>query len=341
MRIAIVSDAWLPQRNGVVRVLVSLIAQLRSLGNTVHVVSPDQFRTLPMPSYPEIPLALLPGRGVARQLTEFAPQAVHIATEGPLGWAARAWCLRHRLPFTTAYHTQFPHYLRARTGLPLALSFALVRRFHRPSSGVLVPSPSVYQELTARGFGHLRQWSHGVDTQVFRPRPKDLFPEPRPIFMYVGRVTVDKNLPAFLDLDLPGSKIVVGDGPARAALMRRYPRIRFHIANNDDELSRCYSAADAFVFPSLTDTFGLVMLEALACGVPVAGFPVTGPRDVLAGSTAGVLSNDLRDAALQALAIAPAECLRHANGFSWLMVAEQFRSYLHPIPANHLPRSRS
>lgn len=331
MRIAIVSDAWAPQRNGVVRVLASLLEQLQIQGDTVLVISPDQFRTMPMPSYPEIPLALLPQRGVARQLVEFEPQAVHIATEGPLGWAARAWCLKYQRPFTTAYHTQFPHYLKARTGLPLVVSFAVVRHFHKPSSGVLVPSPSVYRELTDRGFDSLRQWSHGVDTQVFRPRSKDYFPDPRPIFMYVGRVTVDKNLPAFLDLDLPGSKIIVGDGPARAALRRRYPQVRFHTAQGDDELSRCYSAADAFVFPSRTDTFGLVMLEALACGVPVAGYPVTGPRDVLCGSTAGVLSDDLRDAALRALAIPPADCLRHAAEFSWLKVAEQFRSFLHPF----------
>lgn len=331
MRIAIVTDAWFPQRNGVVRVLNSLRGELQARGDEVGMISPDQFRTVPLPSYPEIPLAVLPGRQVARQLAEFAPQAVHIATEGPLGWAARAWCLKRRLPFTTAYHTQFPHYLKARTGVPLPLSFAVVRRFHRPSSAVLVPSPSVCQELSQRGFRNLRQWSHGVDTAAFRPRTRDFFGEQRPIFMYVGRVTVDKNLPAFLDLDLPGRKIVVGDGPARPALTRRYPQVTFHVANGDDELSRCYSAADAFVFPSRTDTFGLVILEALACGVPVAAFPVTGPRDVLAGSDAGILSEDLRAAALQAMDIPPERCLAHAARFSWAAVADQFLSYLRPF----------
>ena len=331
MRIAIVSDAWTPQRNGVVRVLASLRQELEARGCSVEVVSPDQFRTVPLPSYSEIPLAVMPGRGVASRLGAFRPQAVHIATEGPLGWAARAWCVARGLPFTTAYHTQFPHYLRVRTGLPLAASFALMRWFHRPSSGVLVPSPSVHEELSGRGFERLRQWSHGVDTQVFHPRPKTFFNVARPIFLYAGRVTVDKNLPAFLDLDLPGSKIVVGDGPARESLMRRYPETRFHIAKTDDELAWCYSAADAFVFPSRTDTFGLVMLEAMACGVPVAAFPVTGPRDVLAGSDAGVLSEDLAAAARQALPIPPGNCLRHAARFSWSAVADQFLSYLQPI----------
>ncbi len=330
MRVAIVTDAWHPQRNGVVRVVDTLARRLRARGHAVGLLTPEAFRRVPMPGYPEIGLAVLPGRGVAAFLDGFAPDAVHLVTEGPLGWAARRWCLDRGFPFTTAYHTQFPHYVKARLGLPLSWGFRAVRRFHAPSAGVLVPSHSVRRELAGRGFGNLRQWSHGVDAATFRPLAKDRFALPRPIFLYVGRVTVDKNLPAFLDLDLPGSKVVVGDGPARAALMRRYPRVLFHIANGDAELARCYSAADAFVFPSLTDTFGLVMLEALACGVPVAAFPVTGPRDVIGGSGAGVLDADLRAAALRALAVPPELCRRHAEAFSWDSVAQEFLRFLAP-----------
>ncbi|MGE5503129.1 MAG: glycosyltransferase family 4 protein [Actinomycetota bacterium] len=329
MKIAIVTDAWHPQPNGVVRVLSTLVRELGASGHRVEVLSPDRFRTVPCPTYPEIPLALFPRRGTGRWLEETAPDAVHIATEGPLGWAARAWCVKRGRPFTTAYHTKFPQYVSTRTGLPLALPVALVRRFHAPSAGVLVPTPTVLAELDAWGFANLRQWSHGVDTAVFRPRGKAAFDHlPRPVFLYVGRVTVDKNLPAFLDLDLPGSKVVVGSGPSRDALMRRYPDAHFIIAQGDEQLAGYFSAADAFVFPSRTDTFGLVMLEALACGVPVAAFPVAGPLDVLGGSDAGVLSDDLRSAALSALAIPPGRCQAHAARFSWTAVAEQFLANL-------------
>jgi glycosyltransferase involved in cell wall biosynthesis len=324
-RIALVTDAWHPQPNGVVRVLSSLERRLTERGLTVGVLSPDRFRTMPCPSYPEIRLALLPRRGTAAWLDRFAADAIHIATEGPLGWAARSWCLRHDRPFTTAYHTKFPQYVAARTGLPLAAPYWAVRRFHAPSRGVLVPTPSILAELQAWRFANLRLWSHGVDTEVFRPRPKTAFADlPRPLFLYVGRVTVDKNLPAFLDLDLPGSKVVVGSGPSRATLMQRYPAARFVIAQGDEELAGYFAAADAFVFPSRTDTFGLVMLEALASGVPVAAFPVPGPLDVIGDSGAGVLSEDLRAAALAALDIPPARCVAHAAGFSWAAVTDQF-----------------
>jgi glycosyltransferase involved in cell wall biosynthesis len=325
IRIAIVTDAWYPQANGVVRVLDTLRQHLIETGHTVGVLSPELFRTIPCPSYPEIPLALFPGAGLAAWLRDFAPDAIHIATEGPLGWAARAWCRRQGRPFTTAYHTKFPQYVTARTGLPLAIPYAVVRRFHAPSQGVLVPTASVLAELEQQRFTNLRLWSHGVDTKIFHPRPKTAFDGlPRPVFLYVGRVTVDKNLPAFLDLDLPGTKVVVGSGPSREALMRLYPQARFIIANGDQELGSYFASADAFVFPSRTDTFGLVMLEALASGVPVAAFPVPGPLDVIGQSGAGILSEDLRQAALAACEISPERCIAHARGFSWRTVTEQF-----------------
>ena len=331
--IVFVTDAWFPQPNGVVRVLSSLKQELEAAGHQITVIEPGQFRTVPLPTYSEIRLAVLPGRRVAHLLTSLRPDAIHIATEGPLGWAARNWCLRQQVPFTTAYHSKFPEYIQARTGLPLDWLYGLVRRFHAPSQVVLAPSQNVFRELSDRGFTKVRAWVHGVDTTVFSPDRKDLFPLPRPIFLYVGRVTVDKNLPAFLDLDLPGSKVVVGSGPQRDALIRRYPQTLFHIAKDDSELRRCFNAGDVFVFPSRTDTFGLVMLEALACGVPVAAFPVTGPTDVLldAVGSAGILDTDLKAAALKALELDPADCRAHALRFGWDEVTRQFLEALAPI----------
>jgi glycosyltransferase involved in cell wall biosynthesis len=331
MRIAIVTDAWHPQRNGVVRVLATLHDTVAEFGHTIRAFEPGAFVTLPCPTYPEIPLALAPKRRLGRLLDGFAPDAVHLATEGPLGWAGRAWCLSRRLPFTTAYHTKFPHYVRARTGVPLSWPYAVMRRFHGPAAAVLCPSASVHRELGEWGFANAVEWSHGVDTAIFRPQPKDFIDLPRPLFMYVGRVAVEKNLPAFLSLDLPGSKMVVGDGPARAGLMRRFPDAHFRIANGDAELSRYFAAADAFVFPSLTDTFGLVMLEALASGVPVAAFPVSGPRDVIGDAAVGVLDTDLGRAALAALALSPDACRAYAQRFSWDAVARQFLDHLRPF----------
>ena len=234
-------------------------------------------------------------------------------------------------PFSTAFHTKFPEYLQARTKLPLDWLYKGARKFHEPSGAVMVPAPAVYRELEGRGFGNLKLWSHGVDTDVFQPGPKDFLDLPRPIFMFIGRVTVDKNLPGFLDLDLPGSKAVVGSGPAREQLMKRYPETPFFIADGDVELARYYNAADVFVFPSLTDTFGLVMLEALACGVPVAAFPVTGPLDVIGSEGPGVLDEDLARAAVRALDIAPDRCRKWALGFSWDRVADEFLDFLQPI----------
>ena len=328
MRIALVTDAWHPQRNGVVRVLSSLANRLTGRGYTLKVFQPDHHLTIPCPSYPEIPLSIFPGPGLSRQLNEFQPDAVHLATEGPLGIAGRAWCRRNGFPFTTAFHTRFPHYIQTRFGIPLSWSYAAIRLFHAPSSAVMCPSPSVYRDLGEWGFNNAVEWSHGVDTQVFHPQDKSFLDLPRPIFAYVGRVAVEKNLPAFLSLDLPGSKLVVGDGPARDGLMRQFPNVHWRIANGDQELSRYFAALDVFVFPSRTDTFGLVMLEALASGVPVAAFPVPGPIDVLNGSHAGILDDDLQKAAIAALNIDPAICREHALKFSWDHVTDQFLSLL-------------
>lgn len=332
MRIAIATDAWHPQPNGVVRVLSSLYDRLQARGHQVLVAAPEDFSTFPCPTYAEIPLAILPGGKLRRMLDDFAPDAIHIATEGPIGWAARSYCQRRKLPFTTAYHTKFPEYVAERTGLPVGWFYTFIRRFHAPSATVMVPSHSVYDELKAWNFANIHPWAHGVDTELFHPQAKDALDHlPRPVFLFVGRVTVDKNIPAFLDLDLPGSKVVVGSGPQRDELIRRYPQAHFIIANNDGELSRYFAAADALVFPSRTDTFGLVMLEALASGVPVAAFPVTGPRDVIGSSGVGILSEDLRQAALDCLAISPQACRAHAGLFSWDTVVDQFLSFLQPI----------
>jgi len=332
MRIALVSDAWHPQRNGVVRVLSTLADKLTERGHNLNVFQPEQHRTIPCPSYPEISLSLFPGRVLSKQLSDFAPNAVHVATEGPLGIAARSWCRKNGFPFTTAFHTRFPHYIKARLGIPLSWSYAAIRSFHAPSAAVMCPSPSVYRDLGEWGFDNAVEWSHGVDTEIFRPQDKSFLDLPRPIFAYVGRVAVEKNLPAFLALDLPGSKLVVGDGPAREGLMRQYPDVHWRIANGDQELSRYFAALDVFVFPSLTDTFGLVMLEALASGVPVAAFPVPGPMDVLAGSSVGIMDQDLKSAALKAMTIDPLLCRAHAQKFSWDHVTDQFLSLLKTRP---------
>ncbi|MEQ8816456.1 MAG: glycosyltransferase family 1 protein [Thalassobaculum sp.] len=329
MHILIATDAWYPMINGVVRVIDSVRLRLFDRGHRVTVISPDQFASVPCPGYAEIPLAIAPQRRIRHFLKKDRPDVIHIATEGPIGWATRAACLSKGLPFTTAYHTKFPQYLTERLPIPLGWGYGALRRFHGPSRCVFSPSPSVAAELKERGFSNVLEWSHGVDTRTFRPRGKGFFDLPGPIFMYVGRIAVEKNLPAFLDLDLPGSKVVVGRGPDRDALMKRYPDVLFHVCHGDDELSRCYSAADAFVFPSRTDTFGLVMLEALACGVPVAAYPVPGPLDAL-GATGpidaghGVLNDDLRAAALAAVGKSPDACRAYAEKFDWDRVTDQF-----------------
>ena len=308
-------------------------------------VTPEHFRTIPCPSYPEIRLAMRPGGKVARMIEAAQPCAIHIATEGPLGWSARRYCLRRQLPFTTAYHTKFPEYIRARWRVPLPLSYAVMRRFHGKSQRVMVATQGIEDELTQRGFGNIGRWSRGVDTDLFRPRAEakgDAGPFaglPRPIHLYVGRVAVEKNVEAFLATDLPGSKAVVGDGPQLEELRRRFPEVRFCGSRIGEDLAMHYAAADIFVFPSRTDTFGLVLLEALASGLPVAAYPVPGPLDVVGGSPAGVLSTDLREAALAAAAIPTDICRSHAMLFSWRASADQFITNLSPLANGHWGRA--
>ena len=331
MQLALVTDAWAPQVNGVVRTLQRTRAELERLGHRVDVISPDQFRTIPCPTYPEIRLALWPGRKVYRELDALKPDAIHIATEGPLGRAARAWCLKRRLPFTTAYHTRFPEYVAARLAVPLSWTYAIVRRFHAPATRVMVATQSIESELVERGFANISRWTRGVDLELFHPGERAPLDLPRPIHLYVGRVAVEKNIGAFLDLQLPGSKVVIGDGPQLAALKAQYPGVHFLGAKYGPDLARHVAAGDVFVFPSLTDTFGLVMLEAMACGLPVAAFPVAGPKDVVREGEVGALDWDLAKAVERALALPPAACRLYAQGFSWEAATRQFLANLAPL----------
>ncbi len=336
MRILIVSDAWHPQVNGVVRTLSMVAAELRTMGHDVEVLGPDRFSTVEMPTYRSIKLALLPGRPLAAMIEAFRPEALHVATEGPLGWAARRWAIRRGMPFSTSFHTKFPEYLHARTRIPLGIGYALLRRFHNRGGATMVATGSLRQELTRRGFARVRPWTRGVDLGRFHPNGGDPFAGlPRPVFLYVGRVAVEKNLGAFLRLDLPGTKVVVGDGPQRDALQRAHPQARFFGERHGVALTQSYAAADVFVFPSLTDTFGLVLLESLACGTPIAAHPVTGPADILEDAPAGVgaLDTDLGAAALRALGGDRAACRRHAERFSWRACAETFLANLLRLPA--------
>lgn len=331
MRLALVTDAWLPQVNGVVRTLGHTIREIEAAGHEVSVISPADFRTVPCPTYPEIRLALFAGRAVRRRLEGLDPDAVHVATEGPLGLAARNWCVRQGRPFTTAYHTQFPEYVRARAPIPLRVGYAAVRWFHGRATRTLVTTPSMQRQLEDRGMRNLHLWDRGVDTELFRPRGKDFLDLPRPIWLYFGRVAVEKGIGDFLDLDLPGTKLVVGDGPACEDLRRRYPGTVFAGYRHGEDLAAHIAACDVFVFPSRTDTFGLVLLEAMACGVPVAAYPVTGPIDVVRDGVTGILNEDLRGAALAALRLDPAACRAHALAHSWETSTRQFLSALAPL----------
>ena len=300
-------------------------------------LSPEGFRTMPMPTYPEIPLALFPGPKVSRRIREFEPDAIHIATEGPLGIAARAHCVKHRLAFTTAYHTCFPEYVKPRFGVPLAITYAWLRRFHAASSAVLVATPAIRALLEGRGFANIVDWSRGVDTDLFTPGESRFVDLPRPVFLFVGRVAVEKNLQGFLALDLPGTKLVVGDGPQRKSLEARFPGAVFVGAKTGLELASYYQRADVFVFPSRTDTFGLVLVEAMACGTPVAAFPVRGPIDVIKDPAVGVLDNDLGAAALAALSLDRARVSRYGQRYSWEYSSRQFLSSL--VPSRSLEAS--
>lgn len=330
MKILIVTDAWEPQVNGVVRTLKSTRRELEAMGHEVDFVTPLEFRTLPCPTYPDIRLSLMPRAKLARRIRDFDPDALHIATEGPLGMAARAYALHKDMPFTTAYHTRFPEYVKARFAVPLSWTYAFLRWFHGPSRAIMAPTPVVVNDLQQWGFDNVVQWTRGVDLDVFQYRRAQRLQTDPPIFLYVGRVAVEKNVEAFVDLDLPGSKWVVGDGPALAGIRARHPEVNYLGVLNQSQLAEVYASADVFVFPSKTDTFGLVLLEAMACGLPVAAYPVTGPLDVIGDSGGGVMHEDLRTACMEALKIDRAHARSVAERFSWRKATEQFESYLHP-----------
>ncbi|WP_421884492.1 glycosyltransferase family 4 protein [Pacificispira sp.] len=322
----IVTDAWRPQINGVVRSLEATIHELEKMGVRVEILAPHEFTTIPCPTYPDIRLSLTRRKTVRRRILDHQCEHLHIATEGPLGLLAASAARSIGMPFTTGYHSRFPEYAVARFPLPIQWFYAWFRRFHNSGDGCMVATETLKQDLAAKGFRNLMIWSRGVDTDLFRPMEGSVLPPdlPRPIFMNVGRLAVEKNLGAFLDLDLPGTKVVVGEGPLLAGLKRDYPDVIFTGPKTGEDLVRHFCSADAFVFPSLTDTFGLVVLEALACGVPVAAFPVMGPRDVIGDGGAGALSDDLRQAALEALDIPAERCRAWAMRYSWAACARQF-----------------
>lgn len=323
MRILVATDAWHPQVNGVVRTLTMMAEAAKQFGVEISFLTPQSFRTFALPSYPDLRLAL-PGPSKAAQLiAEARPDAIHIATEGPIGFLVRRYCRRHGLPFTTSFHTRFPEYVSARLPIPESWVWMVLRWFHSGSRAVMAATPALATELRVRGFRDVVLWPRGVDVDLFHPRDVDLG-LPRPIFVCVGRVAVEKNLEAFLDLDLPGTKLIVGDGPARAALARKYEQAVFLGARHGEELAQAYAAADVFVFPSKTDTFGLVLLEALASGLPVAAFPVTGPRDVIGTEPVGALNDDLRAACLSALSISRDACVEFARKHTWEASARAF-----------------
>ena len=344
MKIMLITDAWDPQVNGVVRTMKRVIAETRDMGHEWEIVSPaDGFPTVPLPTYSEIKLALFARRKIEERFHEFEPDAVHIVTEGTLGMAGRAMCIRLKHPFSTAYHTRFPEYVSARIPVPVSWGYRFVRWFHKYSGRVMVPTPSMVEELDARGFKNTVAWSRGVDTEQFNPNRRietgeegDPFAGlPRPIFLNVGRVAVEKNIETFLKLDLPGSKVVVGDGPQLEELKKKYPEATFMGPKFGDELAACFASSDVFVFPSLTDTFGLVVLEAMSSGTPVAAYDATGPRDVIPGSGAGLLApldGDLAKTAIGCLDLSRARCREYAEGYSWRACAESFVENLQPLP---------
>jgi len=328
MRVLVATDAWHPQVNGVVRTLTSLERSAAGLGVGIEFLTPEGFPSLPAPSYPGLRLALPSPLGIARRIAAAGADAIHIATEGPIGHMVRRYCVNRGLPFTTSYTTRFPEYVSARLGIPQSWSYAVLRRFHGAATVTMVSTPSLMAEFTARGFANLGMWTRGVDSELFSPARAIDLDLPRPIFISVGRIAREKNLEAFLCLDLPGTKIVVGQGPEAAALQRRFPQAKFLGLLDDALLAAHLAAADVFVFPSRTDTFGLVQLEALACGVPIAAFPVTGPRDVIAGHPVGVMDEDLRAACLAALSLSRAACREFALARPWEQSARQFIEHM-------------
>jgi glycosyltransferase involved in cell wall biosynthesis len=339
MRIAIVTDAWSPQTNGVVSTLRQTTSCLEQLGHELLLVTPNLFRSIPCPTYPEIRLALFPYRGVSGVISGFRPDAIHIATEGSLGFAARRYCLRHGLRFTTSYHTQFPQYLRSRFPIPTSLSYRALLWFHGAATHCMVSTQTVRNQLAERGFRNLVHWQRGVDTELFRPAPKDFLQLPRPIAAYVGRVAVEKNIDAFLRMPWTGTKLVIGDGPELPRLKSQFPEAVYAGYRFGEDLARHLAASDVMVFPSLTDTFGLVNLEAMACGVPVAAYPVAGPIDVVEDGVTGALDEDLARAALRALAIDPQKCRERALRSGWALCSREFESNLVPASGQRTPRA--
>jgi len=308
LKVLIVTDAWRPQVNGVVTTLEMLGRELRALGHEVRYATPQGRFTVPLPTYPEIRLAIFPRQGLEKMFREFAPDAVHIATEGTMGLSARAICLKHGIEFTTAFHTRFPEYIHARFPfIPESLVWGVERWFHRDAIATMARTPTLKRELESQGLRHVRLWEGGVDVDHFHPIADASLPYPRPIFLYVGRVAIEKNIEAFLSLDLLGTKVVVGPGPARESLQRKYPSAKFLGPQSGEELVRTYAASDVNVFPSLTDTFGLVMLEALACGTPVATFPHEVMKDVVGSCAAAALDDDLGAACRKALTLSRTE----------------------------------
>jgi glycosyltransferase involved in cell wall biosynthesis len=345
LKILVVTDAWKPQVNGVVRTLEHLERELAALGHQLRYATPEDHPTVPLPTYPEIRLALFPRSKLLKIIEECEPDAIHIATEGPLGLSARSICRQRAMSFTTSFHTRFPQYVHARFPvMPEAAVYAVLRRFHRTSAATMVATSSLKRDLESHGFSNLVLWSRGVDVEHFSPARRSEGLEccagaRRPFFLYVGRIAVEKNVEAFLRLDLPGTKLVIGEGPQRAGLQARFPDARFFGQVTGDELADIYASSDVFVFPSRTDTFGLVLLEALASGTPVAAYPVSGPLDVVGTAGTAVLAEDLRQACLQALAIPRESCRRFAESHSWRASAEQFigNLALHPV---RLPDTR-
>jgi glycosyltransferase involved in cell wall biosynthesis len=341
MKLALITDAWQPQVNGVVTTLAELVRELRALDHSVTVIHPGMFATRPCPGYAGIDIAVRPSKVLAQALDDLSPDAIHIATEGPIGWAARRYCLKRKLAFTTTYHTRFPEVLNAALKVPLWLGYAIFRHFHRPSSGVLVPTPSVLRMLDGRGFRRLRNWTHGVDTKLFQYRDVPVVCTAlghlsHPISLFVGRVSYEKNIDAFLQMEVPGTKVVCGVGPLEDSLKQRYPHVKWLGLLPRDELAKVYAAADVFVMPSRSETFGLVMLEAMACGTPVVAYPVEGPMEVMgAPAQGGVLDEDLTRGWYGALSVTRGEARSRALDFSWAHTARLFAGFL--VPARLLP----
>ena len=323
MRILIATDAWRPQVNGVVRTYERLIKKIKALNGSARILSPREFYTVPCPTYPEIRLALLNIASVARRVEKFRPDHIHVATEGPIGLMTLRYCLKENIKFTTSYHTRFPEYMAARFPVKESWFYSIQRHFHNAGNGMMVATQSLAEVLSEKGFNNIMHWSRGVDTEIFYPRDVRLFGND-PVFLYVGRVSIEKNIEAFLKAKLPGKKVVVGGGPQLELLREQYKDVLFTGPKAGEELAQHYSSADVFVFPSLTDTFGIVLIEAMASGLPVAGFPVTGPKDIINQGVTGFIGKDIGQSAIQALELNQEDCIQAAEKYNWKNSAQEF-----------------